>query len=45
MVDVSGRLLNELEEVHRESEAVVRQIAQARGGCAGLCLKSVEVPL
>ena len=43
MIDVLGRLLNELEEVHRESEIVVCQTVQVRPGRADLCLEEVKV--
>ena len=37
MIDVLGGLLDGLKEMHRESEAVIRQTFQARRGRADLC--------
>ena len=42
MVYVCGRLLNEVKEMHRESEAVFRQALQLEGGNANLCFEVNE---
>ena len=42
MIDVPGGLLDELEEMHCESETVICQTFQVGHGHANLCLKSVE---
>ena len=42
MIDVPGGLLDELEEMHCESETVICQTFQVGHGCVILCLKSVE---
>jgi hypothetical protein len=43
MIDVLGGLLDELEEMHRESEAVICHTVQVGRGHVDLCLKSVKV--
>ena len=43
MIDVLGGLLDELEKMHRETEAVVCHTIQAGRRRANLCLRSVKV--
>ena len=43
MIDVLGRLLNGLKEMHHESEAVICHTVQAKRGHVGLCLERVKV--